>query len=210
MVIIFKNNVKWRVIKKYKTYDSAIERYNRMIDESKKVLFDVQTQNGNPVVYELALLKKSRKSTNPIYRVDNIGRNVVVSLDDPEFAIAKITPYKVEEKLFDISKNKKVSVHEIINLINKNKTLKLVSKINHKIVIQDDDNVNLFSAKTLDDADRFLDFLENHMLTINQKNCMIIRDISVAQKKYLYEFLASKGYSKQMLWRKTTAYSSKR
>jgi hypothetical protein len=44
------------------------------------------------------------------------------------------------------------------------------------------------------------------MISKNQKNCLIVRDSSTEQKKYLYEVLSNVGFDKKMLYRKTTTH----
>jgi hypothetical protein len=206
IIILFKNKERYKIIKKYKTYKNALPFFNSKVSESNNVVFDVQTENGRNVNYEIALLERTSEKLFPIYRTDEMGRNIAVELNDPNYAILKIEKYNIPEKVFHISKKQKISSEKLINNYLRGDSLKLVSKLNNKIIIQDEDIYNLFSLKSIYDADRFLINLEKHMITNNKSNCLIVRDSSKEQKKYLYEILTNLGYNKSMLYRTSTTH----
>lgn len=206
IIILFKNKERYKIIKKYKTYKNALPFFNSKVKESNDVVFDVQTENGRDVNYEIALLERTSEKLFPIYRTDEMGRNIPVELNDPNYAILKIEKYNIPEKVFSISKKQKISSEKLINNYLRGDSLKLVSKLNNKIIIQDEDIYNLFSLKSMYDADRFLINLERHMITNNKSNCLIVKDSSREQKKYLYEILTNLGYNKSMLYRTSTTH----
>jgi len=205
-IILFKNKERYKIIKNYKTYKNALPFFNSKVKESNEVVFDVQTENGRDVNYEIALIEKTSEKLFPIYRTDEMGRNIPVQLNDPNYAILKIEKYNIPEKVFHISKKQKISSEKLINTYLKGDSLKLVSKLNNKIIIQDEDIYNLFSLKSICDADRFLINLEKYMISNNKSNCLIVKDSSREQKKYLYEILTNLGYNKSMLYRTSTTH----
>jgi hypothetical protein len=205
-IILFKNKERYKIIKNYKTYKNALPFFNSKVKESNEVVFDVQTENGRDVNYEIALIEKTSEKLFPIYRTDEMGRNIPVQLNDPNYAILKIEKYNIPEKVFHISKKQKISSEKLINTYLKGDSLKLVSKLNNKIIIQDEDIYNLFSLKSIYDADRFLINLEKYMMSNNKSNCLIVKDSSREQKKYLYEILTNLGYNKSMLYRTSTTH----
>jgi hypothetical protein len=205
-IILFKNKERYKIIKNYKTYKNALPFFNSKVKESNEVVFDVQTENGRDVNYEIALIEKTSEKLFPIYRTDEMGRNIPVQLNDPNYAILKIEKYNIPEKVFHISKKQKISSEKLINTYLKGDSLKLVSKLNNKIIIQDEDIYNLFSLKSIYDADRFLINLEKYMISNNKSNCLIVKDSSREQKKYLYEILTNLGYNKSMLYRTSTTH----
>ena len=205
-IILFKNKERYKIIKNYKTYKNALPFFNSKVKESNDVVFDVQTENGRDVNYEIALIEKTSEKLFPIYRTDEMGRNIPVQLNDPNYAILKIEKYNIPEKVFHISKKQKISSEKLINTYLKGDSLKLVSKLNNKIIIQDEDIYNLFSLKSIYDADRFLINLEKYMISNNKSNCLIVKDSSREQKKYLYEILTNLGYNKSMLYRTSTTH----
>jgi hypothetical protein len=158
------------------------------------------------VKYEIALLEKSSSKVVTIFKTDEMGRNIKLDVDNPDYTILKIQEYKIPEKIQNVKTKEREDVNSIIKKYINDSSLKLVSKLNNKIIIQDDDKFNLFSSKSEYDAERFLINLESHMISNNRKNCLIVRDSSTEQKKYLYEVLSNVGFDKKMLYRKTTTH----
>ena len=85
--------------------------------------------------------------------------------------------------------------------------LKMISVLNNKIVVQNDDDVKLFSCKNDTESSRFIDSLSLYFFKIKRGDCLFIKDSSTPQRKYLYSLLESKGYDKKVLYRKFTTYS---
>jgi hypothetical protein len=81
--------------------------YDKLIESSDSVVFPKEYENGKPSNFELGLLTKTIDSLFPIYTTDELGRRIKVELEDPEWRIIKITPYKIEEELYDIQLGKK-------------------------------------------------------------------------------------------------------
>ena len=73
-------------------------------------------------------------------------------------------------------------------------------------VYQLDDTTRLFSFKNDNDSKRFLDILEDRMVKQKKTDCLIVRDISTIQRKYLYEQLVELGYPKSYLFRHSTTH----
>ena len=100
-------------------------------------------------------------------------------------------------------KKTKIPISDFLNNYIKKDVFYMISKLNNKMILQNDENINLFSFKTNDECERFLNTLSNLNIT---KNFMIILDSSSAQKKYLYEILENCGFSKQYLYRSSTTH----
>jgi len=94
LVVLFKNKEKKKIINKFKTEKRAISFFKKKIEESKSVIFNKETENGNPCSYELCLLKRKSKSTSPIYIKDEIGRQIKVELDSEDYEIYKVEKYR--------------------------------------------------------------------------------------------------------------------
>jgi hypothetical protein len=82
----------------------------------------------------------------------------------------------------------------------------LVSKLNNKIVVQNEDNVNLFTMKNELDAQRLIENLTQRFIKLKRGDCMFVLDVSSPQRKYLYKLLIDKGYDVNYLYRKETTY----
>ena len=205
LVVLFKNKERKRIIKKFKTYDRAIDFFNKKVNDFT-VVFDKRVENGLSCSFELGLLEKNSKNFDLYFVKDELGRNVKIDLDDPEYKILSISNYKIEELLFDIEKNKRISFNDFIKTYLPKGSIKLVSKLNHKIVVQDDDKFNLFSLKCDNDCLRFLGILESYLSEKKRIDCIIVSDSTKEQKKYLYDVLESKGISKSVLYKRSTTF----
>jgi hypothetical protein len=82
----------------------------------------------------------------------------------------------------------------------------LVSKLNNKIIVQNEDVVNLFTLKNELDAHRLIQNLTDRFVGLKRGDCMFVLDISSPQRKYLYKILTEKGYDINYLYRKETTY----
>lgn len=205
-IILFKNKERYKIIKNYTKHKNAVDFFNKKMKESDDVVFDIQTENGKKVRYELAILEKTSDKLFLAFKTDEFGRNVFINLDDPEYSIIKILDYNVPEKIFDIKKNQRISFEEFLKKYVKGGSLKVVSKLNNKIIVQEDDKFDLLSLKSEYDSNRFLDNLEKYLINNSLKNCMVVKDNSIEQKKYLYNILMEKGYDKKMLYRNSTTH----
>jgi hypothetical protein len=82
----------------------------------------------------------------------------------------------------------------------------MISKLNNKIIIQNNEKIHLFSLKTEEDSNRLIDTLSEYMINQERIDCILIKDGSKEQKKYMYDLLNKNGYDKSILYRKFTTY----
>lgn len=207
LIVLFKNKEKKKIIKKFKTY----ERAKKFLDDKlldNNVIFDKQIENGKVCSFEIGLLEENSNNFDSYFIKDELGRQIKVDLVDSDYKILQIQNYKIEEFIYDISKNKKISINEFISNYLKRGSIKLISKLNNKIIVQDDNNFNLFSLKSDDDCYRFTQVLQKNMIERQRGDCIIVLDTSLPQKKYLYSLLESKGISKSILYKKSTTFFS--
>lgn len=210
LVVLFKNKEKKKIINKFKTEKRALSFFKNKIDESNSVIFNKETENGNPCFYELCLLKKKGKSTPPMYIKDEIGRQIKVELDSDEYEIFKVERYKIEELFLDYDRNKKISSHEFIKKYINKPGIKMISKLNNKIVLQNEDKIKLFTFKSVDDSDRFIDSLVIKFNSEGKKDCIFVKDYSTIHRKYLYRILTENGFPIGYLQRYSTTFPSKK
>jgi hypothetical protein len=177
-----------------------------MMDENKSVIFETRVENARPCDYELCLLMKQDNNFEKLFVKDDFGRQILVDLDDPEYKIIRVSKYKVPEKIFDVNQNKKITTEEFIKKYLPKNTIKLISRLNNKVAVQNDDDVKLFSLKDEDESRRFLENLNDHLIDNGRGDAIIVVETSKAQKKYLYDILSEMGFSKQSLYRRSTTY----
>jgi len=136
---------------------------------------------------------------------DEFGRQIKIELEDSDYKIVRINRYYPEEYILDYEKKKKLSLNEFIK---KHLTggYKMVSKLNNKIILQEDENFKLFTLKNVYDSDRFVDSLSEVLMKENKGNVLLVKDVSTAQRKYLYNILVEKGFPKNYLLRYSTTH----
>jgi len=177
-----------------------------MLDKSNKVLFEKKIVEGKSVSLELCLLERKTNKTTPFFIRDEFGRNQKIDLDDPNYQIIKIENYKEPELIFDFQNKKKITIENFIKKYLSEDNLKMISKLNNKIIVQNDEQLSLFVLKNDEEVHRLFDELLDHFKNIKKYDCMFVRDLDVAQRKYLYNFLTQKGINIDYLYRKETTY----
>jgi hypothetical protein len=209
IVVLFKNKERKKIIKKFKRFDRAKKYYDQLI-KNNDVIFEKVVEENVDCTFELSLLEFKPVDHTPVFIRDEIGRQFKAEVDDPEYKIIKINPFKLEELIYDVSKNKRISFNKFITDYISSRSLKLISKINNKISIQNDDTINLFTFKTESESFRFLEILEKFLIDSGNKNCVLVYDTSKTQKKYIYDILSNMGVSKRKLYRKYTSFPGRK
>jgi len=210
LIVLFKNKKRKRIIKKFVTLSRAKLFFNKLMNESDEVIFDVLIENATDCKFELGLIEMSTNQSAPVYITDEYGRNVKVTLEDDGMSILQIKPYREEELIFDVQKKKKISTKDLIKTYLKTDGLKMISVLNNKIVVQKDEDIKLFSLKNEKESSRFIDCLSSYFFKIKRGDCLFIKDYSSPQRKYLYNLLESNGFDKKVLYRKFTTYRPSR
>ena len=206
LVVLFKDKEKRKIINKFKTYRKATEFFNNKLELSNEVLFPKMTENGIDCIFELGLIEINETKKENVYIKDEIGRNIKVEIEGG-FNILKINKYNIEEEFVDYQTKKKITTPQFLKKYINKLGLKLVSKLNNKIVLQNDEETYLFTFKTTLDSDRFIDTLQKK---INRTDCMYVKDYTTIHRKYLYNLLVEKGFSIKYLQRLSTSHPSKK
>lgn len=88
--------------------------------------------------------------------------------------------------------------------------MKNIFTLNNKLIIQVDDNYNIFSLKNIEDSERALNSIEKYFREKNRKDAIFVKDISTVHRKWIYDILVSKGFSKSKLYRQSTTFSKRK
>ena len=171
--------------------------------KSNEVVFNKEFECSKPCKYELGLLRKKNENDLPIYIKDEMGRNIKLETDDDEMILIRIEPYRKEELLFDLQTNERITFYEFLDKYLDRESINMVSGINHKIVVQRDDETYLFSLKTMEECKRFLDILTKYSIDNGLVN-LAVKDINTMHRKYLYKIMEEKGYDKRILYKQST------
>jgi predicted Fe-Mo cluster-binding NifX family protein len=205
MVVLFKDKTKKKIIKKFITFKKAKSFYNDLIKKSDEVIFNVEVEAGKECKYEVGIVELSSKQLVPVYMTDEFGRSIKVKLNEDGMTLFQISPYKKEELIYDIKDGKKITVQDLIKKYMRGDGLKMVSVLNNKVVVQEDEKINLFTLKSEKEASRLVDCMSLYFFKIKRGDCLFIKDYSSTQRKYLYTLLESNGFSKRVLYRKFTS-----
>jgi hypothetical protein len=206
MVVLFKNKTRKKIIKKFITLERADEFYNKLVEENKSVYFGREIENARECEFELCFLEKKNNDFNSLFVKDKLGRQMKVELDDPDFKIIKVSNYQVEETIFDITTREKITLNEFYKKYVYRKGVILISRLNNKVVVQEDNKVNLFSLKNENESRRFLNSLNDFFFDNSIANCIVVVETSKPQKKYLYTILEDMGIEKKLLYRTSTTF----
>jgi hypothetical protein len=206
LIVLFEDKVRKKILKKYITFKKAKQYFDKCLSDSNNVIFKKNISNGYEINFEIGLVELSSKQLIPVYITDEIGRNIKVSLENDGMTLISISKYNIEESLYDVQTNSKIDTVDFIRKYLKKDNIKMVSSLHNKIIIQNEDKINLFSLKNSSEANRFLDCISSYFFKIKRGDCIFVKDVSSAQKKYLINLLSNSGYDKKMLYRKFTTY----
>jgi hypothetical protein len=206
IIVLFKNKKKKRIIKKFVTLSRAKKYFKQLSLDSNDVIFEVLVENGKECNFELGLIEMATNQSSPVYITDDYGRSIKVKLEEEGMSMLEIIPYKEEELIYDVKQKTKITSQEFIKRYLKSGPLKMISVLNNKVILQKDEEIDLFSLKNELECSRFVECLSNHFFKIKRGDCLFIKDCSSPQRKYLYSLLESNGFDKKVLYRKFTTY----
>jgi len=205
LVVLFKNKTKKKIINKFITFNKAKLFYDKLLAECQDVIFDVEVESAKECKYEIGLVEMSSKQLVPVYMTDEFGRSIKVKLNEDGMTLFQIAPYKKEELIYDIKEGKKITTQELMKKYMKGDGMKMISVLNNKIVIQQEEKFYLFTLKSEKESSRFVDCLSSYFFKTKRGDCLFVKDYSSAQRKYLYGILEANGFDKKVLYRKFTS-----
>jgi hypothetical protein len=205
-IILFRNKHKKKILKRFITRERATSFFKNLVKKSENIIFEVKFENGKEVNYEIGIVEKSSGSHVPTYLTDSLGRNIKVSLDEDNMVLSEIKQYRKEEKIFDVKENKKITISDFTKKYLKSDTLKVISILNNKIIVQKDEGFSIFSLKSEEECFRFIETISMFFFKNKRTDCLLINDTSTPQRKYLIDLLVKNGFDKKMLYRKYTTH----
>ncbi len=152
------------------------------------------------------MITEKSKDNPVLYKKDELGRQVKLELEDEKYNILKLELFNIEETFLDFQTKKKVTFDTLFKKYLIKTGLKLISKLNNKIIIQLDDDFKIFTFKSVHDSGRFMDFMSVYFLKFDIKDCLLVKDTSTTQRKFLYKKLDEVGFSKSYLFRSSTTH----
>ena len=201
-IVLFKNGERTKVFFSSNSKKSILKKYNKLIEE-KKPKFITEYVSRKKVMFELAIIT-TEKSDKSIFVKDSVGRTKKVSLGESSYHIIKLLPYWKEEKIYDHQSKNKLSFDSLLDIYLTGNDFKQIFSLNNKLVIQKDEIFNLFSLKTVSDAQRLLGTIELEFIDNGRYECLFVRDTDTIQRKQLYDILTNVGYSRNFLRKQFT------
>jgi hypothetical protein len=200
-IILFKNNKKKKVLKTFKTEKKANDFFNKLIEVSEKVKFREEFNSGSEVEYNLGIIGDKVILENIFYK-DELGRTIYINPKVGDKYIQNIKNYNKEELIFDFQTKRKISYDTLVKTYFKNSEVYLISKLNNKIVVQNQTVINIFSLKNEYDSSRIIDILQKDLVG----KSIVSKDTNTIHRKYIYSLLVDKGFKKDYLYRKSTTH----
>ena len=199
-MVLFKNKQKKKIIKSYQTLKNATKKFKELT-KTENSLFPVKFENAESVIYEIGLLSLEHKHQSTIFTTDELGRNVSVFIEgDSPYTFLEIKPFMKEEKIYDWSTTKKITMSEVIKNYCKQTEMKNIFTLH---------NNHLFSLKNSEDCERALTNMEKYFREKNRRDAIFVKDISTVQRKWIYDILVENGFDKSKLYRQTTTFSKR-
>jgi hypothetical protein len=200
-IILFKNNKKKKVLKTFKTEKKANDFFNKLIEISEKVKFREEFNSGYEIEYNLGIIGDKVILENIFYK-DELGRTIYINPRVGDKYIQNIKNYNKEELIFDFQTKRKISYDTLVKTYFKNSEVYLISKLNNKIVVQNQTVINIFSLKNEYDSSRIIDILQKDLVG----KSIVSKDTNTIHRKYIYSLLVEKGFKKDYLYRKSTTH----
>ena len=154
-------------------------------------------------MFELSVVTTEGTSES-LYMKDNIGRTKQVTLGESNYNFIKILPYWKEERIYDHTLKTKIPFVQLFDVYLSDSEFKQVFTLNNKLIIQKDENFNLFSLKTVSDALRLINVIEIEFLNSGRYDCLFVTDTNTVQRKELYDMLEKNGYKRGFLRKQFT------
>lgn len=150
---------------------------------------------------ELVLVYPKNYRKKPLYSRDELGRLYEVKLNDDNFIIKEKIPYWEEEYIYDYETKKRIRFHELIDKLKTITEITQLYKLNNKLIVQNENQLFMFGNRNIYDSNRLYELLINYLTSKKIDNFLFSRDISTAQRSYLYDLLESKGISRKLLFK---------
>ena len=206
---MFKNKKKKKLIKGYKTESNAKSKFKSILKENK-VKFPVFYENAEPCNFELGLLTNQSAYQKSLFTTDDLGRNSVVKIEgESDYIFLDIKTYDIEEKIYDWQTDTRITYDELVSTYCKQNTLKNISTLNNKLIIQIDEKFFLFSLKNTEDSVRLLQTMEDNFMKSGRNDAFFVRDLSTVHRKWMYDLLENYGFDRKKLYRQNTTYSKR-
>jgi len=210
IIVITKNKKRKKLLHKCIKESTAIKKYNTVTDNNI-VLFPKRyiSYNGlSDADHEILLLKKrSDGDENRIVR-DSLGRIVEEKINNKDWVIVERKPYFIEEEFYVFGYKKRFTAKDIIKQFlskSKKRDVKQLSILLNKLIIYDDDSIDIIICKNQDDVMRLYNTIEDYAYKFKLPKIVFFGELDSCNKYGIYRRLQSiTGWNIKKLYRDTT------
>ena len=203
-IILYLNGKRKKVMHKSARRGTIMEYWSEFKTQKKPpYCAENRGRKRTKLEFELFLIypKTRWNTTDKAYKKDDMGRNIEVVLNDPNFRVKEIIPWWEEERVYDFQVKDHIRFHEMMDKIIKIEEICQVFTLNNKLFVQIENDVTVYGNKNLHDTDRLFELVKDYILKKKRKNFLFVKDVTTFQRKMLYDFLITKGFSRRELFR---------
>lgn len=201
-IVLFCNKKRVKTLYKCMTKNTVYEHWHEFVTQKKPPFVKIQGgKRKKELNFELGLIFPNNKWAKPTYGRDELGRNIVLEMNDKRFRIKEIIPYWKEELIYDFESKKRIHYYEMMETILKVDDIAQIFTLNNKLFLQVENDVKLFGNKNIFDANRLFDIIRTDLAKRKKGNFIFVKDVSTHQRSQLYEMLEAKGYKRTELFR---------
>jgi len=201
-IILLKNSVPKKTLFASNVKRTTRHKFHKFIN-SKKPLFHKEYVKRKYCQFELGIFLKGESGVN-VYRKTVMGKNVPVKISVGDYNLIELSPYWVEEFLYDHQEKRRVPLDYILMTYLPKQNFKQVFSLNNKLIIQNDDVFKIFSLKNVKDCSRALEAIKTIFIDGGRTDTLFVPDNSTVQRKQLYELLIKYGFDKKFLYKQYT------
>ena len=202
-IILFNNKKKKKVLFSSNMRKTVNKKYSELTKKTKPI-FPLLLLNDVECDFKLAIITKSEGTEDGAVVKDDMGRWVTTTINHDNFSFVKLSSYQVTGTVYDHKSKKKITVEDMLEGYLPKRDFCQLFSLNNKIVIQKDDNISIFSLKTVKECNRLMNCLSTHFNKNSIMNCLLVKDTSTVQRKQLYKLLTEKGFKKPFLYKHYT------
>lgn len=208
-VVIVKNNKLHRVIKNYRWITSAKNKFNKLKEE-RNVLFPRLFTNYQKIKksnWELLLLKRKEVDGIGLRKIYNSSGKIITEKSIGDWNIINRTNYCPEETFYVYGLKKRLNVVDLLKIV----FLPRITGFYHivivlnKIVILNDDDMEVILCKNLCDCSRLYDYMFDILQTQGIYDLLFLGKANKAARSKLYNRIQEHtGLTRKELYRTTT------
>ena len=201
-IILLQNGLSKKTLFTSKVKRTTFHKFRKFLN-SNKPLFYRKYVKRKFCQFELGIFS-TEDNQNAVYRKDNVGRNIQVVDTVQNYHIMELSPYWVEELIYDHQNKSRVSFDFLVENYLPKKDFKQVFTINNKLIVQNDNIFKIFSMKNVDDCSRLLNLIKETFINDGRTDCLFVPDSSTVQRKELYNLLEENGFDRKFLYKQYT------